>query len=114
MAKGNYKIPFDQNGNQLDYPEASYGYVNGVLWSKLSLNEVDNFVFEDILTFKNHIRGRSSITFIFERALTSTTISMFVSDFSTIVPQLVDGKVSGKFTFRKQGSNFGCYKIVPD
>jgi hypothetical protein len=36
---------------------------------------------------------------------------MFVTDFDSIVKELVDGKITGKFTFSKRGANYGCMKI---
>jgi hypothetical protein len=98
MVKGSYQIPFDKDGNQLDY-----------IWG---MNELlDNFVFNDTLSFKKYGRGRSSITFEFIRESNGKTVSMFVSDFSAIVKELVDGKISGEFTFVKKGANFGCKKV---
>jgi hypothetical protein len=97
---GDYKIPF-RNGNQLDY---EYFCTNpGIEW-------LDNFEFEDELTFKHYGRGRSSVTFTLERT-NGKTVSMFVSDFSDAVPKLVDGKLKGRFTFVKKGTNYGCRMV---
>lgn len=100
MAKTNYKIPFDKNGNQMDYE--GYG-----------LDEmVDNFEFEDTLTFQSYGRGRSSVTFTFKR-VNGKTVSMFVSDFADIVGKMNHGHITGRFTFSKKGQNYGCKMVSP-
>lgn len=100
MSKINYKIPFDAKGNQLDYD--GYG-VNDLK---------DNFEFSDTLTFRHYGRGRSSITFIMERASNGKTVSMFVSDFADIIDKMSHGSVTGTFTFAKKGQNFGCKMVA--
>lgn len=98
MAKGEYKIPFDEDGNQLDY---DYSWGSG-------FDMRDNHVFQDTLVFKEYGRGRSSITFTMKRQSAGTTVSVFVSDFADMLPFMVNGQITGKFTFVKKGSNFGC------
>lgn len=67
----------------------------------------DNYEFDTELTFVQYGRGMSSITFEFVDDATDRKYSMFVSDFSLIVPKLVKGKLKGRFTFCKKGKNFG-------
>lgn len=98
MAKGDYQVPFDADGNQQDYP----GW-RGTEWR-------DNFEFEDFLAYKNYGRGRSSITFTMERS-NGGTVSVFVSDFDDMLPHMTFGKLHGRFTFVKKGQNYGC-KLV--
>jgi hypothetical protein len=100
---GNYKIPFDKDGNQLEY-EMSYRGQQPVM--------IDNHTFEDELTFYTYGRGRSSVTFTFFRGSNGKYVSMFVSDFSKIIPLLADGKIKGTFTFTKKGANYGCKWIA--
>ena len=100
MATGNYKIPFDNAGNQLDYEG----------WGCAEMR--DNFEFEDTLTFQSYGRGRSSVTFTFKR-VNGQTVSMFVSDFSDIVNKMNHGHVTGRFTFVKKGQNYGCKMVAP-
>jgi hypothetical protein len=97
MKKGEYDIPFDKNGNQLDY-------------ELCNTTMIPNFVFEDELTLKTYGRGRSSVTFTLTRT-DGKTVSMFVSDFTEMVNHMVKGKIKGKFTFVKKGQNYGCKLI---
>lgn len=90
---GTYKIPFDANGNQIDYA----GY---------SAEMRDNFVFEDVLTYTSYSRGRSSAQFSFMRT-NGTSVVVFMSDMSTFIPKMINGTISGKFTFVKRGQNYG-------
>lgn len=103
---GDYKIPF-RDGNQMEY-EFNY-YKDGKLNSPIL---VDNFEFEDELEFIDYGRGRSSVTFTFERLSNAKTVSMFVSDFSGAIPHMINGKLKGKFTFVKKGQNYGCRMIL--
>lgn len=98
---GDYLIPFDKFGNQLDYEDH---YPHG-------LELVPNFEFEDTLTFKTYGRGRSSVTFTFIRKSNGKTVSFFVSDMCDAIPCMTNGAITAKFTFIKKGSNFGC-KLV--
>lgn len=97
--KGTYKIPFDKNGNQLDYP-SQWG--NSV-WQ-------DNHVFSDKLELVCYGRGRSSVTFTMRRN-NGSTVSVFVSDFTDMVQHMVRGHVTGNFTFVKKGQNYGCRMV---
>ena len=108
MAKGTYKIPFDQQGNQLDYPEHSY--LRGVM-TPCKMEE--NYEFSDTLTFQDYGRGRSSVTFTMKRANTGKTVTMFVSDFANIINKMNHGHVTGRFTFVKKGQNYGCKMVAP-
>jgi hypothetical protein len=104
MAKGNYQIPFDQEGNQQEYYSA--------YWSGSDIELKDNFIFEDCLTYDSYGRGRSSVSFVFSRPA-GQTVTMFISDFTDIIPKLKEGTIAGKFTFCKKGSNFGCKYLGP-
>lgn len=97
MAKGNYQIPFDDKGNMLTYD-----------WGYNVIHHVDNHEFEDELEYVDYGRGRSSVTFKFKRLQTGTTVEFFVSTFSDIIPHINEGKIHGRFTFVKQGSNYSC------
>lgn len=103
MAKktGNYEIPFDSDGNQLHYPET--------YWGK-TFHFRPNFEFQDTLTFTTYSRGRSAAYFYFKRT-DGTTVTVFMSDFCAMVPHLIDGRITGKFTFTKKGANYGCMLV---
>jgi len=98
--KGDYPIPFDKHGNQLDYHEPK-GWQPSIL--------KDNFTFDDTLTLDKYGRGRSSVTFTMRRRC-GKTVSVFVSDFFDMAahPKFAAGKISGTFTFTKRGQNYGC------
>jgi hypothetical protein len=100
---GNYQIPFDADGNQQDYAMNYH-------WSTTKM--VDNFIFEDTLEYEHFGRGRSSITFTFKRQ-NGKTVSVFASNLVEFIPHFVDGKISGRFTFVKKGTNYGCKYLGP-
>lgn len=91
---GDYKVPFDADGNQLDYH----------YYSTHSL--VDNFVFEDTLTYKDFQRGRSSAQFSFTRS-NGKSVIVFMKDMDIFIPRIVNGQITGTFTFVKRGQNYG-------
>ena len=95
MATGQYQIPFDESGNQRDYHD---GYCT----------LKDNFEFKDTLTFEAYGRGRSSVTFTMRRKSNGKSVSMFISNFTEIVPLMNAGMITGRFTFVKKGGNYGC------
>lgn len=97
MAKGEYEIPFDKNGNQMDYEG----------WNVATM--VPNHEFEDTLTYLHAGRGRSAVGFTFARS-DGKTVNVFLTDMDKWIPKMADGKISGKFTFVKRGQNYGCTK----
>lgn len=100
MAKGNYQIPFDKNGNQMSYGDEWFSPT----WK-------DNYEFKDRLEYYGYGRGRSSITMDFKSTTDGKRYSMFISDFDDIVCDLENGIIEGKFTFVKKGRNFGLKRI---
>jgi hypothetical protein len=107
MAKkvGNYKIPFDRNGNQLHYPE-SYWSGNG----RVECEMRDNHAFEDTIVFDSMERGRSAAYFYFKRS-TGEKLVVFMKDLCDMMPHVINGTVTGTFTFVKRGANFGTALI---
>jgi len=51
------------------------------------------------------------VTFELTRQSNGKLVSFFVSDFSTLVPLMDKGSVTGKFTFHKKGQNYGCRMV---
>jgi hypothetical protein len=90
-----HQIPFDEAGNQLHYPMSQT-----TTWK-------DNYQFPDELQYISYARGRSAAYFQFESTITKRRFTMFLTDFDAIVKHLVDGKLSGTWTFCKRGENFG-------
>jgi hypothetical protein len=96
-----FQIPFDLHGNQLSYNAS---------WMKIEWK--DNFEFEDTLKLVDYERGRSSVTFTMVRT-DKTTVSFFVSDMVDVIKSEAykAGSITGRFTFTKKGSNYGCKLI---
>lgn len=97
---GDYMIPFDTDGNQLDYPLPTYGAVPRTVW-------MANAYFGDTLTYDGWGRGRSSVTFYWRRS-NGKRVTMFLTDMDTVLPLMRDGKIRGTFRFCKRGQNYGC------
>ena len=95
--KGNYQIPFDANGNQLHDPDSWIG-----------LEGRDTHVFEASLRYAGYCRGRSAAYMQFVRVDTRASVVVFLGDFDPIVERMVNGEVTGRFTFCKRGQNYGC------
>lgn len=72
--------------------------------------ELDNYIFTDTLTYDHYARGRSAAYFKFKRT-DGREVVVFLTDFEEFVKLMVNGKISGNFTFCKRGQNFGC-KLV--
>ena len=106
MAKM-FKIPFHKNGNQLHYPDVFQTYnknkeivtIDNSIW-------VDNYEFDDVLTYIEFDRGRSSAYFIWS-SKSGKKFTMFLIDLHDAIKHLVDGKLTGTFTFCKRGTNYG-------
>ena len=73
---------------------------------------VDNFVFEDTIEFDHCSRGRSAATFHFKRS-DGSKIEFMMHETTRLFPYFRDGKVTGKFTFIKRGTNYSCSIIDP-
>lgn len=69
---------------------------------------VENRVFDDTLTYMGYARGRSSAVFNFKDS-TGATYQMFMKDVDELLSSknLIDGKVTGTWTYCKRGKNFG-------
>ena len=94
-----FKVPFDEDGNQVAYFEEWLGHV-----------ERDNFEFDNVLEYEGFVRGRSAARIVF-RKTDGKTVQVFLKDFEAMVPYMDCGRVSGRFTFCKRGENFGCRLI---
>lgn len=101
MSKPTWKLLMGEDGNVAYWDGGArfaetYGY-----------KYVDNFEWDDILEYENFGRGTSAAHLYFKSTLTGKSYQMFLKDFENIVKRLVDGKVSGKWTFCKRGQNYG-------
>lgn len=98
MAKGDYKIPFDTEGNQMHYPYGVYPELGR--WE-------DNRIFEDTLKFEYFSRGCSAAYANLVSLIDGKKYTMFLVDLETCFLDFKHGKAEGKWTFCKRGQNFG-------
>lgn len=114
---GNYKIPFDGN-SMMEYttaadgvvktPETKYGWGWPTEWR-------ENTEFEARLFFTGWGKGRSSARVYVRNVDTREKYSFALGAFYEAVTAFgvkPGGHMEGKFTFRKQGSNYGLYPVV--
>lgn len=95
------RIPFDEEGNMLSYPEP-------YRTAEWRVNED----FYDELAFQGFERGRSSAVAIFmnpDRKL----FSMFLKDLAHAMPFMVNAKLNGIFRYQKRGTNYGVRLVNP-
>lgn len=92
------RIPFDEDGHPMVYADGG--------WSKCA-EWRDNTPFEDTLTFKNFTRGRSAARAVFLSKALGCRVEMFLATLKTVIPNLVEGKLSGTWRFEKRGQNYG-------
>ena len=101
------QIPFDPiTGHQQHYPQVRYQRVSQPvepIWK-------DNHEFEATLTFRTFCRGRSAAYSIFADGK-GQEYSIFLTDLADIIPKMVNGVVTGTFTYCKRGQNYGT-KVV--
>lgn len=70
------------------------------------LNLVPNYEFDATLRYEDYYRGRSSVSFMLVDEA-NNRYSVFLSDFTEMLPHMVGGVIKGKFTFVKKGANYG-------
>jgi hypothetical protein len=94
-----YYIYFDIDGNQVS-ELCSYS-------NEGRYQVVKNHIINDTLTYKTYHKWGVSAGFIMERS-DGRTVHVFISDFDKMIPKMVDGKITGLFTFTKKGTRYGC------
>lgn len=106
MAKGQYQIPFDSNG---DLMEASYG------WNKHNIVWKDNYRFHDELEYTGYSHGRSSCHMQFKSTTDGRKYHMTIGDFhdSLVKKLFVDNKIKAEFTFAKRGTHYMLTFVKP-
>jgi len=105
MSKSTWKLLMKNDGTIAQWDMGTY-YVE-----KFGYKYIDNFEWEDTLEYECFGRGTSAAHLYFKSTITGNSYQMFLKDFEDIVKLLVDGKVTGTFTFCKRGQNYGI-KIV--
>jgi hypothetical protein len=103
MTKGQYKIPFDTDGNLMGYPEQW----RDIVWR-------DNYQFDDVLKFDSYYRGRSAAGMFMVSTTTGSHYQMFLRDFEDLINTVIidHGVVSGRWTFTKRGANYGIMLVI--
>ena len=101
MSKPTWKLLMKDDGTVSEYDGGAYYAKNH------GYKYVDNFEWEDILEYETYGRGTSAAHLYFKSTITGKSYQMFLKDFGNISKRLVDGKVSGKWTFCKRGQNYG-------
>ena len=73
---------------------------------------VENRKFKETLTYIGYSRGRSSAVFLFKDS-TGAKYQMFMTDMDDMLrsKDIVDGKITGTWTYVKRGRNFGIRLI---
>jgi hypothetical protein len=94
------RVPFDKEGNQLVY--ASYYGEND--WRP-------NDPFEATLEYVTYFRGRSACDMVFRNVDTGGELTFNMPSFEDLIPHMVNGRVTGKFAFKKRGANYTCYLV---
>jgi len=95
-----YDIYFDNNGNQVS-EVSSWRYKDG------QYQIMKNHMINDTLTYESYHKSGVTAGFILTRS-DGRTVNVFISDFDKMIPKLVDGKITGLFTFTKKGTRYGC------
>lgn len=107
MAKKKYQIPFDPNGNLVNYPfgdkcwDNKAGAYVPVIWQ-------DNEEFYDELEYVDYSHGRSSVQMYFKSKINGRQYNMSLDDFSECIKKglFKDNTIITEFTFAKRGTNF--------
>lgn len=110
---GNYKIPFVV-GKMLEYTEYSEGVVSPGAWGSPT-EWRENSEFKANLRFSSWGKGRSSARVFVKNVDSGEHYSFALGAFYDAVIAFgvkPGGHMEGKFTFRKQGSNYGLYPVV--
>jgi hypothetical protein len=110
--KGNYQIPFDQEGNQQHFASSWWVKRDDGSHGREGPNWRDNVPFETTVTYAGFSRGRSAAYLDFTDQ-NGKTVVVFMKDFEGMVPHMVKGQVTGTFQFTKRGQNYGCQLVKP-
>ena len=91
----NFQIPVNTKTKQpLTYPEGDY-------------EMIDNYEFEDVLAFGGFVRGRSAARIVWKSTTNNRKYEMFLSNLCECFDRIINGTLTGKFTFCKRGCNYG-------
>lgn len=113
MSKTPYQIPFVTNTFQGKTVTSMCEYVG---WRKEDYTWRDNYVFTARLELVGHYRGRSAARVNVRNADNGEEYSMGFGAFYDAVSKAQEGDLAngilwGKWTFKKQGSNYGLVPV---
>jgi hypothetical protein len=97
-------ITFDGDGNHLSAPYHFWG---------LNKQHLPITEFTDTITFKSFERRSSVLRWTCLRE-NGKTLQFFHTEFMKILPLLEKGKLTGRFTFRKQGQGSSAVYLGPE
>jgi hypothetical protein len=103
-----YQVPFSvQNGNQMREANTWGGKLDPSAVMK------DNIPFTDTLKYIEYDENyrTKSVYVKMQRMVDGSHVYLFFSDFSTLIPLLNNGEVTGEWAFIKRGPKYGCYMI---
>jgi hypothetical protein len=120
---GTYKIPFSYDPkskywSMMDYTSAKDGEVAPAGTARWGAPDQwrENCVFDAMLTLTGNHRGRSAARFSVRSEYRKERYSMAMDAFYQAVVEFgvePGGIIKGTWTFRKQGSNYGLYPVLP-
>ncbi len=124
MKKGSYKIPFVRTKDgplaMMEYTVSEEGEIKKAGQPEWHVPDlwVDNYEFDATVELDGIYRGRSAARVKCHDIKTGNVYSLgFAAFFEAITkfgvtPGPMCASISGKWTFRKQGANYGLYPVV--
>lgn len=103
-------VPFDKHGNQMHFAEpGEVSYYKAHEWKP-------NCKFPATIRINDYSRGRSAAYFNAVDVNTMNKFTIFLTDMIEIIRtcKLDQGLVSGIWTFRKRGQNYGLQLVSPE
>ena len=98
---GNWKLLVHEDG-KIEWWAGMQKYMD-----QYNLHWKDNYEFEDTLKYSGFSRGSSSCTVQFKSINDNKEYTMFMKELDDCIDKLIEGKLTGKFTFCKCGQNYG-------
>lgn len=116
MAKKEYKIPFQQNGNLLGYVGYGNNYYDYTERKELPIIWEDNLIFKDSFEYSGYSKGRSSFHIYLKSNINNRIHFVIIGDYDKMIKAgwMKNNVISGQFTFAKRGANFMMIPIIPD
>lgn len=106
-------IPFTKDGRLISYTSVPVGEINRGWDGSGPAVWLPNFVFTDVLKFKEFERGRSAAHAIFVSE-DGKEYPMFLTDLHDAIGVMIRGYITGKFTFTKRGQNYALKAVMED